>query len=867
MKKVFMVVVLIGVASLLFVLTGCGGGGGGGGTTSPTDTDLISGIITNMSSSINAEKVTEHMSNISQNYFDSDGLTYTSYQKQLEDFFANCSNISLTVKVNSITVNNLTATVDLTYSGNANNDKTGESIDLSAHYIDTFTKEAGVWKLTFSQDTSVGSISGKIISPLTSIARIIPLKKQEIPPIHPKGIIEKTSGRIMGRKVSLIKNNIAEPCSGKDFKLGEVIVKLNNPADIKDFPKKVNMNLKSSDPDGLLLLKLNPNELNLSEDEIKKETINKCLELNHRVDTKYANLNYKVYSSATTPNDSYYGYQWHYNAINLPEAWDITTGSDNIIVAVIDTGIVLHPDLDSRVIAGYDFISDPESANDGDGVDSNPFDDMSGISNLMMCGENKCHSHYHGTHVAGTIGAVTNNNHGVAGVTWNTKIMPIRVLGIGGSGSAYDIVQGIKYAAGLPNVSGTIPSKKANIINMSLGGQMSCPQEYQDAINAAVNAGVFVVAAAGNDYSNIIGTPANCDNVMSVGAVGRNLKKTDYSNYGENLDIAAPGGNSGDCIIFNCGIYSTLVNYSTLGENYVALDGTSMASPHVAGLSALMLSVNPSLLPEDMASIIINTATDLGTPGKDIYYGNGLINAYKAVIQAQGTANPPILAVTPDSLDFGNSDTQLYVYAYNNGGGTLNINNPTESEVSGGNWLSITSEIVSNIMSITATVDRTGLSAGTYTGNIYITSDGGNITIPVSIEVGGATMEDIGTVYVLAIPPDASETEFWGETDFSKKYEYKVYGIDAANYLVIAGTDKDNDDEVCEEDDACGIYPMLDTPDVVSVAAMQNSPDIDFIVSTYSIESGRKIGTYENYKKYAIPKNGIKLKTEKKKFK
>ena len=180
----------------------------------------------------------------------------------------------------------------------------------------------------------------------------------------------------------------------------------------------------------------------------KLKTLYTAKALSNRADIEYAHPNY-IRKTSLIPNDTFYPSQWHYQMINLPSAWDITTGSADIIVAVIDTGVFLnHEDLAGQLIAGYDFISNAARAKDGDGIDPNPNDEGDGSSTVA--------SSFHGTHVAGTISALTNNNKGVAGVSWKSKIMPIRVLGAGG-GTDFDIAQGILYAAGLANNSNTLP--------------------------------------------------------------------------------------------------------------------------------------------------------------------------------------------------------------------------------------------------------------------------------------------------------------------------------------------------------------------------------------------------------------------------
>ena len=223
------------------------------------------------------------------------------------------------------------------------------------------------------------------------------------------------------------------------------------------------------------------------------DTIAAIKELRRRSDVEYAEPNY-IRRTCAVPDDEFYPYQWHYPLISLPEAWEVTTGDPDVIVAVIDTGVVLdHPDLQGQLVDGYDFISDPQISRDGDGIDPDPDDP----GDLGIQGTT---STFHGTHVAGTVAARSDNGTGVAGVAWNVSIMPIRVLGLGG-GTDFDITQGILYAAGLSNSSGTVPAQKADVINMSLGGQGLSSAE-QDAILAAREAGVIVIAAAGNESSN-----------------------------------------------------------------------------------------------------------------------------------------------------------------------------------------------------------------------------------------------------------------------------------------------------------------------------------------------------------------------------
>ncbi|HEU0069518.1 MAG TPA: S8 family serine peptidase, partial [Nitrospiraceae bacterium] len=418
-------------------------------------------------------------------------------------------------------------------------------------------------------------------------------------------------------------------------------------------------------------------------------------------DVEYAHSNYRL-KPRLVPNDGFYPNQWHYNQIALDEAWDVTTGSDTIIVAVIDTGILNHPDLQARIIAGYDFIGDPAVSGDGDGRDANPTDNGDDANGPGV------HS-YHGTHVAGTIGAVTNNGIGVAGVTWQTKIMPVRVLGKGG-GSSFDLAEAIKYAAGLPNLSGTLPPQRAHVVNMSLSACAQNPTE-RAAFVAARSAGVILVAAAGNNRDGEPGCPAGSleypasyDGVVSVAAVDILQNPARYSSFGSMIDVAAPGGEMISGTDANSdgnpdGVLSTWRDPLNGQNTYAFASGTSMAAPHVAGVASLMLAVNPGLTPLDFDLLLAGThprtvrriTTDLWLPGRDDHVGHGLINAAQAVRAAQEVAGGPppsasILAVSVAQLNF---DTGLDIQTFsavNAGSGPLFINNVTDDAP----WLTIT---------------------------------------------------------------------------------------------------------------------------------------------------------------------------------
>ncbi len=304
-------------------------------------------------------------------------------------------------------------------------------------------------------------------------------------------------------------------------------------------------------------------------------------------------------ATAVTTNDSGFSNQWHLKSDNanpygmkVTNAWLTETGSPDVYVAVLDTGITTHPDLDANVVPGYDMVSDSTKSNDGDGRDSNPTD--SGDWDNSVNPHQK--SSWHGTHVAGIIAAI-DNNFGVLGVAPNVKLIPVRVLATGG-GTEADIVAGLNWAAGIP-ISG-IPANPhpANIINMSIGGEGTClsGSPTQSALAAIRAKGITVITASGNDSGEGLSSyPGNCYPTINVAATGKTGKPTFYSNFGNAVDIAAPGGDY--CYAIGSQqasgqIYSTLNDGTTVPGNatYGYELGTSMASPNVAGVVALMYS-------------------------------------------------------------------------------------------------------------------------------------------------------------------------------------------------------------------------------------------------------------------------------------
>lgn len=310
-------------------------------------------------------------------------------------------------------------------------------------------------------------------------------------------------------------------------------------------------------------------------------------------EVEYAEPNY-IASEAIVPNDTYYAYQWNMTNVYMPQAWNVETGMNTIYVAVLDSGVDYnHPDLNSVVDVSYDY--------DFVNNDQNAFDERG-----------------HGTHVAGIIAAETNNSQGVAGMNWggtySTKILPIRVLDRNGNGYYDNIAKGIIYAV----------EHSAKIINMSLGGKDPSITLYNAVRYAYLNDALLVASAGNNGTYGLLYPAAYNDYVISVGAVDKNNVRASYSNYSSNLELVAPGGDASYPIL------STYYSTSTNTHAYAYMYGTSMAAPHISGLIALMMSKGITGN-STIRTILHSTATDLGTSGKDNYYGYGLINAYVAL--------------------------------------------------------------------------------------------------------------------------------------------------------------------------------------------------------------------------------------------
>jgi len=463
-----------------------------------------------------------------------------------------------------------------------------------------------------------------------------------------------------------------------------------------------------------------------------------------------------------TPNDTNFASQWDLTdttgGVRMPAAWDIATGA-GIKVAVLDTGITPHSDLSGQTVGGYDFISDSAAARDGNARDSNPNDEGD------WYGNNECEigypadsSSWHGTHVTGTVVALTNNAKGVASMAYGAKVVPVRVLGKCG-GSTSDIVDAIVWASG-GTVSGVAANANpAKVLSLSLGGSGACGS-FQAAINTArANGSVFVVAA-GNENANVsTSSPANCSGVISVAATTKAGARASYSNYGSTIVVSAPGGDgsggAGD-------ILSTLNTGTTTqgSETYAYYAGTSMATPHVSALAAAIFSLNPALTPDQVKNYI--TANARALPGAcSGGCGAGIINA-QATLQAVSGGGGNVAPVANFSFTTSglaatfadsstDSDGTVGSRAWTFGdGGTSTATNPSHTYALAGTY------------SVALTVTDNGGATNTKTQSVTVSGSGGGGTVLQNgVTVSGlAAATGNMLTYTIVVPAGATNLKF-----------------------------------------------------------------------------------------------------------
>lgn len=598
----------------------------------------------------------------------------------------------------------------------------------------------------------------------------------------------------------------------------------------------------------------------------KLETLYAIKNLQSRTDVASAEPN-DIVQALKIPDDTYYNFQWHYPLINLPQAWavtDVARDTGDVTVAVLDTGVLMaHPDLSGNLGSnGYDFISDPARALDGDGIDPDPDDPGD---------QSQGGSTFHGTHVAGTIAAVTNNGKGTAGVSWNSRILPVRVLGKNSSGTSYDILQGVRYAAGLENDSGTTLNPPADIINLSLGGSFFS-EAAQNVYTQARDNGVILISAAGNNGNDTPSYPAAYDDVVSTSAVNINAAIAPYSNSGSSIDVAAPGGdfttndlNSdgyADGILSTCGDDSS----GSVEPIYSILQGTSMASAHFAGVAALMEANQADLTPDELDQWIRSgqITRDLGTAGRDDFYGYGLIDAEGAAIAASGDeAAPTVLTVSPNTLNLGTSLNSATLTAAKLGSDPLTV---TRVSITGtATWLNVSASDTdsSGLGSYTVSVERGSLSQGRYTAAIAFESSENTVTVPVHIRIyrNGGIVPNAGLQYILLIDTETDETvDQAAVTAQNGSYAYQFPHVAEGSYRIYSGSDMNNDGIVGDAGESFGAYMSTDQPALLEIDGDRAGLDFvtEFNVAIPAGETARSGLTRSGLKRLNQTDSGLK---------
>ena len=499
-------------------------------------------------------------------------------------------------------------------------------------------------------------------------------------------------------------------------------------------------------------------------------------------------------------NDAYGALQWNVDLINAPEAWSASTGS-GVRVAVIDTGVTSsHEDFFGNVLfnEGYDFVSSPLNG-DGDGRDADSSEPFGGTS--------------HGTHISGLIAANANNAIGIAGIAYDAAIIPIRVLDKEGSGSAFDIADGIRYAAGLRTTDGLFLSPRADVINLSLGLNEDS-FVIADAIRDAVAAGVIVIAAAGNEESDAAFYPAYYPEVFGVGSVNHEGFRSLFSNFGQNVSLMAPGGTD------TSSIYADDIDDDILGpvgtSNYAFFVGTSFAAPHVTAVVALMKQLNPELDAVSFASLLNRgMLTDVRESGA--FYGRGVINAEKAVAALGGElANK--LDAFPESLSFTQDDERLVLTLSNLGSGSVLVDSVSFNVP----WLSLSGEDTDSfgLGRYAITIDSSSVSELAESAQVRVrySVNGGSqqiMTLPV-YKASESLSSELTGVYVYLVRKESA-------TSFSSSYEisqsvfidriigsasFRFEDVPSGNYYLEASTDNDGDRRLFDPGEALGAYRL-----------------------------------------------------------
>ncbi|MCP4502155.1 MAG: S8 family serine peptidase [Deltaproteobacteria bacterium] len=540
-----------------------------------------------------------------------------------------------------------------------------------------------------------------------------------------------------------------------------------------------------------------------------------------------------------TPNDEYYPVQWHFAAAKIPTAWDITVGDDSVVMAVLDSGLVLeHPDVQGRWVQGADLISDPGVGGDGNGRDTDPTDPGD-----QAYGDG---SSWHGTHVAGTLGAATNNGIGVSGVTWQGKILPVRTLGMGGQGVDFDILSGLAWAVG--GQADDVPRNQnpAKVVNLSLGGptDAQADQLWLDVVTEVLETRaeefgypIFVVAAGNEDQDVQNSSPGNLSKVITIGATRYNGERASYSNWGVQVDVMAPGGETNEDL-----------NQDTFGDGVLSLfdsdynfnQGTSMATPHVTGIIGLMLAIDPSLQHDEVQLLLKNTAVIEGQCNEGCGAGN--VDATAALLAIGGeVAQVPRISLDQNIVVFAAGQTKRDVNIVNVGAvaadftitvsgaqGDLFTTSRTEGTVEAGAYFPIEIQLT-----------RGEFEAGS--ANILVEGIGEAQGQSFRVDVSFSDAEDplpirvINQVQVTAYSVnEIGELRLSGEpviTSAGAQFAWDIFPLHDGNHYVF-GVGDDNGDGIFDaQRESIGAWPRIDAPKILELETNQILASVNFNLS------------------------------------
>lgn len=575
------------------------------------------------------------------------------------------------------------------------------------------------------------------------------------------------------------------------------------------------------------------------EQQAKWQTLQKIEQIKQDPNVEYAEPNY--FMRATSIDDPQYAQQWNLPMLEVSAAWAAATGS-GVSVAVIDTGIHSdHEDLAANISPrGYDFVSYAVIDQDGEtGRDNNPYDPG---------------TTYHGSHVAGTV-AAAGNSVGIRGVAFEAEILPLRALGASGEGTITDIRDAVLYAAGFTIDGQTLP-EPVDIINLSLGSDQPSAT-LEDAIEQALDAGVIVVAAAGNESSSLPFYPAAYDygdvGVIAVSSINAQKRLSGFSNRGEYIDVTAPGGTHFTNPLydgFQDGILSTVY-----ADEYGELTGTSMAAPHVAGVFALMKELNPGLTPATLQVLLdggnlteVIDISGVSAATEALWFGNGLINASMAV-GAAGGAVPDTLVVAPAELGFLDGAITSELLLSNPGDdGLLVVDGITASEA----WLSVagpggnglgTWEVEVDLGAIVDEIASAELDISYRIGAGPVQAE----QVPVFVSKVSPTAGTVGSLNVYLVRWEDIEnaeesgdslidiyTSVGGQLDTDEGvYRFEFADVPEGLYVLEASTDNDADFIWFDLGEARGAYPLLSESQIIQVQG-EDLSDLNFDVGYQS---------------------------------